>query len=243
MEAARAAPTPPAEPYPPQRRRLAALRSALAPRAGDAGISSPARAAPAECCVWRSPAAAAEEAEAPPSPAPPYPTVQQYLERIGLAEVYPPPIRPPPTAETLRTLHEAHQLHVPFENFDIYPGAPRRQIVLDEARIVDKIVRQRRGGFCYELNSAFGWLCRQLGFRVERMSARMNTAVPDVFGPPFDHLCLRVDDHVRIHRLLALLPQLLSSSQIRRPLCLLALRSSVCQPLTARAACRSGCAT
>ena len=190
--------------------------------------------------MWRSPAAAAEEAEAPPSPAPPYPTVQQYLERIGLAEVYPPPIRPPPTAETLRTLHEAHQLHVPFENFDIYPGAPRRQIVLDEARIVDKVVRQRRGGFCYELNSSFGWLCRQLGFRVERMSARMNTAVPDVFGPPFDHLCLRVDDHVRARLPSVLLPQAVVFIPIRHPFCLLA---PSCQPLTLRAACRSGCAT
>eukprot|EP01043_Picozoa_sp_COSAG02_P040582 COSAG02_NODE_3296_length_6994_cov_6.368528_2_plen_156_part_00 len=76
---------------------------------------------------------------------------------------------------------------------DIYPGAPRRSIVLDEARIVNKIVRERRGGFCYELNSGFGWLLRQLGFTVERLSARMNTIMPDVFGPPFDHLCLRVN--------------------------------------------------
>ena len=97
--------------------------------------------------------------------------------------------------------------------------------MLDEARIVDKIVRQRRGGFCYELNSSFGWLCRQLGFRVERMSARMNTAVPDMFGPPFDHLCLRVDDHVRNHPLQTVLPQLFSPSELRR------------------AASRSGCAT
>ncbi len=65
--------------------------------------------------------------------------------------------------------------------------------MLDEARMVNKIVRERRGGFCYELNSSFGWLLRQLGFTVERLSARMNTIVPDVFGPPFDHLCLRVN--------------------------------------------------
>lgn len=58
---------------------------------------------------------------------------------------------------------------------------------------MDKIVREHRGGFCYELNSAFGWLLRQLGFDVERLSARMNTITPEVFGPPFDHLCLRVN--------------------------------------------------
>ena len=87
------------------------------------------------------------------------------------------------------------QAHVAARNVaaDVYPGAPRRSIVLDEARMVHKIVREHRGGFCYELNSSFGWLLRQLGFQVERLSARMNTIVPDVFGPPFDHLCLRVN--------------------------------------------------
>ena len=48
---------------------------------------------------------------------PAFPTVRQYLERIGLSEVYPGNRRPPPTEQTLRTIHCAHQLTVPFENF------------------------------------------------------------------------------------------------------------------------------
>ena len=54
--------------------------------------------------------------DAAPSASPSFPTVKEYLARIGLSEVYPPPTRPPPTDETLRTLHAAHQLAVPFEN-------------------------------------------------------------------------------------------------------------------------------
>jgi arylamine N-acetyltransferase len=38
---------------------------------------------------------------------------------------------------------------VPFENLSIHLAEP---ISLDERDLIDKIVRRRRGGFCYELN-------------------------------------------------------------------------------------------
>jgi N-hydroxyarylamine O-acetyltransferase len=78
---------------------------------------------------------------------------------------------------------------VPFENLDIPLG---RKIVCDETAFVRKIVEQRRGGFCYELNGAFAALLRELGFKVTLLSAR----VPREDGsesPEFDHLTLRVD--------------------------------------------------
>ena len=55
----------------------------------------------------------------------------------------------------LRSLHRAHLFTVPFENLDIHLG---RKIVCDESRILHKIVNERRGGFCYELNGAFALL-------------------------------------------------------------------------------------
>ena len=64
-----------------------------------------------------------------------------------------------PTDETLRTLHRAHLLAVPFENLDISLG---RKIVVDEDAILNKVVNLRRGGFCYELNCAFAALLRAL---------------------------------------------------------------------------------
>src|SRR5689334_18512512 len=93
-----------------------------------------------------------------------------------------------PTLGTLRDIHRAHMLAVPFENLDIGRG---RAIVLQEEPLIDKIVARRRGGFCYELNGAFAALLRELGFQVEYLNARVANA-QGVFGIEFDHLALRV---------------------------------------------------
>src|SRR5215210_4041066 len=85
-----------------------------------------------------------------------------YLRRIG----YSGPLDP--CAETLRGLHRAHMLSVPFENLDIHL---ERVIVLDEDKLLSKVVGQRRGGFCYELNGAFAALLRALGFDVTMLAA------------------------------------------------------------------------
>jgi len=78
-------------------------------------------------------------------------------------------------------------LHVPFENLDILVG---RTIVLDEGKIFEKIVRQRRGGFCYELNGLFAALLHKLHFQVILLSARVHDGGNP--GPPFDHMTLLV---------------------------------------------------
>jgi N-hydroxyarylamine O-acetyltransferase len=108
--------------------------------------------------------------------------VQSYLERIdyhGSLE---------PTLDTLRGLHVAHLMSVPFENLSIKAGEP---IVLEEAALFNKIVNQRRGGFCYELNGLFAWLLRELGYDVTMMSAGVANR-DGVIGPDFDHMTLMV---------------------------------------------------
>ena len=80
-------------------------------------------------------------------------------------------------------------LTVPFENLDISLG---REIVLDPERFVEKIVGQRRGGFCYELNGAFATLLAAAGFRVTLLSARVSNE-EGIAGKEFDHLTLRID--------------------------------------------------
>jgi N-hydroxyarylamine O-acetyltransferase len=82
-----------------------------------------------------------------------------------------------------------HLLAVPFENLDIPLG---RKILLDEDTILHKIVEQRRGGFCYELNSAFAALLRALGFQITLLSPRVARYAGGE-GPEFDHMALRVD--------------------------------------------------
>ena len=108
--------------------------------------------------------------------------IDEYLARIGYAGPR------DPTPAVLRALHERHLLTVPFENLDIHLG---REIVADEQRIVDKVVRQRRGGFCYELNGAFAALLRALGFDVDMLSARVPRA-DGTTSPEFDHMTLLV---------------------------------------------------
>lgn len=93
-----------------------------------------------------------------------------------------------PVSETLQALHEAHLLTVPFENLAIHLGQP---IILQEEALYEKIVRQRRGGFCYELNGLFAWLLRSLGFEVSLLSAEV-AGEGGCFGPAFDHLALCV---------------------------------------------------
>jgi N-hydroxyarylamine O-acetyltransferase len=108
---------------------------------------------------------------------------QAYLLRIG----YTGPTTP--SGETLRDLHRAHLLNVPFENLDIELG---RTIACNEEAALHKIVDLNRGGFCYELNSAFAALLRAMGFQVTLLSARVARADGSA-SPEFDHLTLRVD--------------------------------------------------
>lgn len=74
------------------------------------------------------------------------------------------------SAETLRALHLAHVLTVPFENLDIHLGQP---ISLEPADLFRKIVVNRRGGYCFELNGLFALLLEDLGFAVTRLAARV----------------------------------------------------------------------
>ena len=108
--------------------------------------------------------------------------VDAYLERIG----YDGPREP--GEETLVALHRAHMLAVPFENLDIHLGIAN---VLDPARVFDKVVTRRRGGWCYELNGMFALLLEHLGFAVTRYSAAVVLVDPP--SPDFAHLTLRVD--------------------------------------------------
>lgn len=109
--------------------------------------------------------------------------IGRYLARIG----YSGPTTP--TAETLRAVHLAHLFTVPFENLDI---SLKRKIVVDPEITVGKIVEQRRGGFCYELNGALAALLESLRFKVTLLSARA-AREDGGFGPEFDHMTLRVD--------------------------------------------------
>ncbi|WP_326780271.1 arylamine N-acetyltransferase [Streptomyces longwoodensis] len=107
--------------------------------------------------------------------------VDAYLRRIGVER----PARP--TADALRELHLRHLRSVPFENLSIHLG---EEIVLEEERLVDKVVGAGRGGFCYEVNGAFGALLGALGYEVALLAGRVFGE--GRLGVPYDHMALRV---------------------------------------------------
>ena len=106
--------------------------------------------------------------------------VNAYLNRIQSAG----PVDT--TIATLRQLHYQHLLTVPLENLNIYYG---REIVLEPEALFTKIVTQKRGGFCYELNGLFYELLRAIGFSVKRVSGRVYEPGKG-FKNEFDHLAI-----------------------------------------------------
>ncbi|MFE0255958.1 arylamine N-acetyltransferase [Streptomyces sp. NPDC059010] len=108
--------------------------------------------------------------------------VDAYLRRLGVEH----PAWP--TVDVLRELHLRHLQTVPFENLSIHLG---EEIVLEEKRVLDKVVGARRGGFCYELNGAFGMLLGALGFDVTLLAARVH-GKEERLGIPYDHMALKV---------------------------------------------------
>ena len=79
-------------------------------------------------------------------------------------------------------------LNVPFENLDI---GLKRPIHLTEEALWNKIIVQKRGGFCYELNGLFAWLLKEIGFDVTYLNARVYNREGEP-GIDFDHLALLV---------------------------------------------------
>jgi N-hydroxyarylamine O-acetyltransferase len=104
-----------------------------------------------------------------------------YLERIGHQGAV------EPTGATLAALYAGHLRSVRFENLDVFL---KGRVHVDLESIQEKIVFGGRGGYCYEQAQLFGAVLERVGFRVERLMARVG---PDG-GParPRTHLTLRV---------------------------------------------------
>lgn len=109
--------------------------------------------------------------------------IKSYHKRIGYTGSL------EPTYDTLIALQRAHLLTVPFENLDIYRNIP---IYIDPPAQFDKVVRKRRGGFCYELNSLFYQMLHAMGFETIMVSARTYSYERGVFGPEYDHMSILV---------------------------------------------------
>lgn len=107
--------------------------------------------------------------------------VGDYLKRVGLT------FAGASDLETLRRLHTAHVAAIPFENLDILLG---RGISLELDRLREKLLVQQRGGYCFEQNTLFLAVLREIGFTAEAMEARVRAGSTAV--RPRTHMVLTV---------------------------------------------------
>jgi N-hydroxyarylamine O-acetyltransferase len=105
-----------------------------------------------------------------------------YLARVGLGAP------PPATAAGLAELHLAHATHIPFENLDVLL---RRPVRLDLESLQRKLVRDHRGGYCFEQNLLLAAALEAIGFRVTRLAARVRFGATRTL--PRTHMLLAVE--------------------------------------------------
>ena len=91
--------------------------------------------------------------------------------------------------EGLTKLQEHHLEHIPFENLDIVVG---RKILLNYPHLFDKIVLQKRGGYCFELNTLYAELLIALGFSPAPVLGRVWLSNPNQ-TPPRNHLAYLIE--------------------------------------------------
>lgn len=96
--------------------------------------------------------------------------ISEYLDRIDYRG------STTPCLETLIELQRQHVYSAPFENLELLKPAFTPN--LDRDYLFDKIVRQRRGGVCYELNTSFYNLLTALGFSACQISGRCRLDTP-----------------------------------------------------------------
>ncbi|MEP1446281.1 MAG: arylamine N-acetyltransferase [Paraglaciecola sp.] len=94
----------------------------------------------------------------------------EYLKRInysGKVDV---------SSDTLKALHHAQITTIPFENFDICLD---QKIKLDPLSLFNKLVRHKRGGYCFELNGLLLMALQHFGFEARALLGRVHlTGIP-----------------------------------------------------------------
>lgn len=104
--------------------------------------------------------------------------VDAYLKRICLSRT---DIELSP--EGLDRLVAAQLNSIPFENLDIFEH--EEAVALDIASLEEKIIKNRRGGYCFELNAIFMSLLQTLGFEAYAHAARIVRG--DTYMRPLSH--------------------------------------------------------
>ena len=112
------------------------------------------------------------------------PDLALYAARLGFQGSY------TPTLETLRALHRLHPQAIPFENLTPLGGeAP----ALELPALESKLLRGRRGGWCFEHNLLLRAVLQECGFRVTALAARVLWGQAPQAETARSHMLLLVD--------------------------------------------------
>src|SRR5262245_31699260 len=107
--------------------------------------------------------------------------LDEYFNRIGYSGDW------SPTLETLAGIHLHHTESIPFENLNPLLGWP---VHLDLPSLREKLVQNRRGGYCYEQNLLLSHVLKALGFNVVGLAARVSWNVSEGVVLPRTHMLL-----------------------------------------------------
>lgn len=110
--------------------------------------------------------------------------IDAYFERISFSGSI------APTLTTLEQLHALHPAAIPFENLDPLMGSPVR---LELRNLEQKLLFERRGGYCFEQNLLFKAMLEDLGFTVTGLAARVHWNHPEDEERPLSHMVLKVE--------------------------------------------------
>jgi N-hydroxyarylamine O-acetyltransferase len=96
-----------------------------------------------------------------------------------------------PTLAVLQALHALQPDAIPFENLTPLLG---ERVRLDVASLQAKMVGQKRGGYCFELNGLFKAALEAIGFTVTGLAGRVRwTAPPERPDGALSHMAMKVE--------------------------------------------------
>lgn len=95
-----------------------------------------------------------------------------------------------PTFKVLKKLHELHPQAIAFENLNPVLKIPVR---LDLESLQKKLIREGRGGYCFEQNLIFKEVLETLGFHIKGLSARILWNIPEGVVTSRGHMLLLIN--------------------------------------------------
>ncbi|HLO46804.1 MAG TPA: arylamine N-acetyltransferase [Kamptonema sp.] len=107
-----------------------------------------------------------------------------YFQRIGYSGECSPKLT------TLQAIHQRHSQTIAFENINSLLKQP---VLLDLESLQQKLIRERRGGYCFEQNSLLRAVLLALGFQVRNLAARVLWNLPEGTIAPRSHMVLSVN--------------------------------------------------